>query len=149
MRFEFYVLNHDFNSDKIYSFNIFNNSSVQEWTEKAVRKYVRSPKNFVYKSYITEDKPVYGFEGFCKELDSIIRWQEMGRVEYEISVGPYPFHTEEDVKDRKYNRVPDKLEKWDCYMQAKPNIEVIAREVIYQYKKQKKEASAKDKIDET
>lgn len=33
----------------------------------------------------------------------------------------------------------EKLEKWDCYRQAKPNIEMIAREVIWQYKEQKKE----------
>ena len=31
-----------------------------------------------------------------------------------------------------------KLEKWDCYGQAKPNMKMIAREVIWQYKQQKK-----------
>ena len=40
-------------------------------------------------------------------------WQEWSRCEYEISVGDA---FEEDV---------NKLEKWDCYKQAEPNMEVI------------------------
>ena len=47
--------------------------------------------------------------------------------EYEISVG--------DIFEKDCN----KLEKWDCYMQTKPNIPMIARECIYQYKQQRKE----------
>ena len=47
--------------------------------------------------------------------------------EYEISVG--------DAFEKDCN----KLEKWDCYAQAKPNIPMIARECIYQYKEQRKE----------
>lgn len=33
----------------------------------------------------------------------------------------------------------NEFEKWDCYSQVIPNIEIIARECIYQYKKQLKE----------
>ena len=125
MQFKYYVLNYDCNAKKIVPFNIFRNIHVQEWTEKAVRKYLRSPKNFTYKSF--DDKEIlHGFDAFVKELDGIVAWQEHWRCEYEISVG-------DAFEDN-----CEKLEKWDCYEQAHMNIEMIAREVIWQYKEQKK-----------
>lgn len=125
MQFKYYVLNYDCNAKKIVPFNIFRNIHVQEWTEKAVRKYLRSPKNFTYKSFY--DKEIlHGFDAFVKELDGIVAWQEHWRCGYEISVG--------DLFETDCN----KLEKWDCYGQAYMNIEMIAREVIWQYKEQKK-----------
>lgn len=128
IQFEYYVLNYDHNKQKIELFNIFNNIRVQEWIEKAVRKYIRSPKKFTYKSYSHGKNPEVktGFDGFVKELDSIIQCEEWSRSEYEISCG-YAFETD-----------CNKLEKWDCYTQASKNIEMIAREVIYQYKQRKK-----------
>ena len=125
MQFEFYVLNYDFNRKKVINFNIFNNINVQEWTEKAIKKYLRSPKKFTYKRYGSE--AIYGFDGLVKEIDDIIMWQEWSRREYECSVGD-AFTTD-----------CTKLEKIDCYYQAKPNMDIIAREVIFQYKKQLKE----------
>lgn len=126
MQFEYYVLNYDCNAHKIVPFNIFRNILVQEYTEKAVRKYLRSPKNFTYKSFDGKEI-LHGFDAFVKELDGIIAWQEKFRREYEISVSD-AFTTD-----------CSKLEKWDVYSQAKPNMEIIAREVIWQYKQQKKE----------
>ena len=132
MQFEFYVLNYDFNKNKVINYNIFNNILVQERTEKAVKKYLRSPKKFKYiiqyenKFLEREEIAIYGFDALVKEIDSIIRWQEWGRREYEISVG--------DAFETDYN----KLEKIDCYQQARPNMEMITREVIYQYKQQLK-----------
>lgn len=131
--FEFYVLNYDINSKKVFNYNIFNNIRVYEAVEKEVKKYLRAPKKYTYKSFM-DGNVYYGFEAFCKELDSIIRWQEWSRIQYEISVGE-PFETD-----------CNKLEKWDCYMQCRPNIPMIAREVIYQYKQHKKES--KDKTEE-
>ncbi len=125
IQFKFYVLNYNFNKRKVEMFNIFNNIRVQEYTEKTVRKYLRSPKNFTYTSYFDKEE-VRGFDAFVKELDSIIAWQERGRCEYEMCVG-YTF--EDDC---------NKLEKWDCYQQCTPNMEMIAREVIFQYKQYKK-----------
>ena len=125
MQFEFYVLNYDCNAKKIVPFNIFRNIHVQEWTEKAVRKYLRSPKNYTYKSFDGKEI-LHGFDAFVKELDGIIAWQEHWRREYEISVG--------DLFETDCN----KLEKWDTYSQAKPNMVIIAHEVIRQYKEQKK-----------
>ena len=133
MQFEYYVLNYNSNTKKIEPFNIFRNCYVQEYTEKAVRKYLRSPKNYKYvvqhkNDFLgREEIAVYGFDALVKEIDSIIAWQERGRREYECSVGD-AFTTD-----------CNKLEKWDCYMQAKPNIPMIARECIYQYKEQRKE----------
>ena len=125
MQFEYYVLNYDCNAKKIVPFNIFRNILVQEWTEKAVRKYLRSPKNFTYKSFDGKEI-LHGFDALVKELDGIIAWQEHWRREYEISVG--------DLFETDCN----KLEKWDTYSQAKPNMVIIAHEVIRQYKEQKK-----------
>ena len=126
MQFEFYVLNYDFNKKKVVNYNIFNNIRVQEWTERAVKKYLRAPKKFSYTPFGKDVETIYGFDAFVKELDRTIAWQERGRREYEISVGDA---FEDDC---------EKLGKWDCYGQAHMNIEMIAREVIWQYKEQKK-----------
>ena len=125
MQFEYYVLNYDINAKKIVPFNIFRNMHVQEWTEKAVRKYLRSPKNFTYKSFDGKEI-LHGFDAFVKELDGIIKSEEWSRREYEVSVG--------DLFETDINN----YEKWDTYSQAKPNMVIIAHEVIWQYKEQKK-----------
>ena len=125
MQFEYYVLNYNPNAKKIEPFNIFMNCYVQEYTEKAIKKYLRSPKNYKYERY--GEDTLYGFEGLCKEIEKTIQWQEWSRYEYEISVGDA------------FEKDCSKLEKWDCYMQAKSNIPMIARECIYQYKEQRKE----------
>lgn len=132
MQFEYYVLNYDFNRRKIIHYNIFNNIHVQEYTEKAVKKYLRNPKKFTYKSFDGKEI-IYGFDAFVRELDGIIQWQEWGRAEYEVGVG-YAF--EDDC---------EKLEKVDCYYQAHANIEIIAREVLWQYKQYKKNTKGGEK----
>ena len=126
MQFEYYVLNYDTNKNKVIPFNIFRNIHVQECTEREVKKYLRSPKNYVYKSFDGKEE-IYGFDGLVKEIDHIIKWQEWSRREYEVSVGD-AFETD-----------CEKLEKWDCYGQATPNMKMITHEVIRQYKQQKKE----------
>ena len=50
MQFEYYALNYDANKKKVEPFNIFN-CWVQEKTEKEIRKYLRNPKNYKYKSF--------------------------------------------------------------------------------------------------
>ena len=125
MQFEYYVLNYDCNTKKIVPFNIFRNILVQEWTEKAVKKYLRSPKNFIYKSFDGKEI-LHGVDALVKELDGIIKSEEWSRREYEISVGDL-FET--DISN---------YEKWDTYSQAKPNMVIIAHEVIWQYKEQKR-----------
>lgn len=125
MQFEYYVLNYDINKNKVIPYNIFRNINVQECTEREIRKYIRSPKNYTYKSFDGQEV-IYGFDALVKELDSIIRWQEWGRSEYEMSCG-YKFETD-----------CNKLQSTDCYEQCKPNMGMIAREVIWQYKQQKK-----------
>lgn len=130
MQFKFYVLNYNFNKKCVENFNIFDNISLNDETEKQVRKYLRSPKNYYYikyGSYVGEHTYIYGFEGLCETIKSLIMWQEWSRVEYEISVGDA---FEKDL---------DNFEKWDCYKQCIPNIPIITREVIWQYKQQIKE----------
>lgn len=153
MQFEFYVLNHDFNRNKVEMFNIFRNIYVQEWTEKAIKKYLRSPKKFKYESFFNKEV-TYGFDGLCKEVESILRHELWSRCEYEVAVGSL-FTTElkdivrevergEITTDNLYDELKRKterngnLEKIDCFYQAQPNIPMIVRECIYQYKRQLK-----------
>lgn len=96
---EFYVLNYDFNAKKVETFNIFRNYYVHRDAIKYTEDYL-------------DGKMSYG--DFKEELRKTIAWQEWARCQYEISVGD-AFET--DV---------EKLEKWDCYQQALPNMEVIA-----------------------
>ena len=132
MQFEFYVLNYDFNKKKVVNYNVFNNIRVQEWTEKEVRKYLRAPKKYKHivqygnKFLGREEIAIYGFDALVEEIDRTIAWQERGRCEYECSVGD-AFET--DINN---------YEKWDTYSQAKPNMVIIAHEVIRQYKEQLK-----------
>ena len=132
MQFEYYVLNYDTNKKKVINYNIFNNINVQEHTEKAVRKYLRNPKNYKYvvqhKNIFLgrEEIAVYGFDALVREIDGIIKWCEWSKREYEISVGD-AFET--DINN---------YEKWDTYSQAKPNMKMITYEVIRQYKEQLK-----------
>ena len=104
MNLEFYVLNYNFNAKVVEMFNIFDNRLVYDGAIKLCKKRKHGA--------ITWDE-------FVNKLDNIIKWQEWGRREYEISVGDA---FEADL---------DKFEKWDCYKQAHANIEVIA---MYTYK---------------
>ena len=132
MQFEYYVLNYDCNKKKVETFNIFRNCLVQEHTEKAVRKYLRSPKKYKHivqyeNKYLgREEIAIYGFDALVEEIDRTIAWGERSKREYEIGVCD-AFET--DI---------NKLEKWDTYSQAHPNAEIIAYTVIRQYKEQLK-----------
>ena len=127
MQFEYYVLNYNHNKQKVEPFNIFSNIWVQKLTEKEVKKYLHSPKNYKYESFFDEKDIIYGSDGLVKRIDSIIGGEEWGRFEYELSCG-YAFETD-----------CSKLQKVDTYYQAHMNIEMIVREVIRQYRQQNKE----------
>ena len=131
MQFEYYVLNYDINKNKVTPYNIFRNINVQECTEREVKKYLRSPKNYTYKSFDNKEE-IYGFDALVKEIDHIIKWQEWSRCGYEMGVC------------HKFEIDYINIAHTDCYEQAHMNIEMITREVIRQYKEQKKKA--KDKI---
>ncbi len=106
--YEFYVLNYDFNARKVVNFNIFQNFQVSANVTDAIRKYLHM-----------EMKD--GLNELREEIRKIIAWQEWGRRQYEISVGD-AFETN-----------CDKLEKWDCYKQALPNINLITDMCINRY----------------
>ena len=126
MQFKFYVLNYDTNRQKVIMFNIFQNINVQERTEDAIKKYLRSPKKFTYVPYDKNEKVMYGFDALVRRIDQIIKHEQWSRRQYEISVSD-AFETD-----------CSKLEKIDCYYQAHSNIEMITREVLWQYKQQLK-----------
>ena len=153
MNFEYYVLNESlYRNKEIQPFNVFSNCLVNECTEKEVRRYLRNPNK--YKRKYGDDKDLIGFPAFVKELTSIIRWQEKSRCEYEITVGSAfiteicdvirdidNYKTREELVEtlEKENKRNGRLKKIDCFMQCEPNMEMIAREVIYQAKQQLKE----------
>ena len=110
--YEFYVLNYDCNARKVINFNIFQNWQVTVNVNEAVEKYSRNEMNI---------------EELREEIRKIIAWQEWGRREYEISVGD-AFETN-----------CDKLEKWDCYAQALPNINLITEMCVNKYSEWKLE----------
>lgn len=104
--FEWYVLNYDHNSNKVINYNIFNNWLLHEETIKLCKKF-KSKK--------------MTFSDFRDELRGLIMWQEWSRYEYEIFVVEWHGNAEKH------------LEKVDCYRQALPNIDNIARYVLYSY----------------
>lgn len=112
VKFEWYVLNEDVNRKEIIPFNIFQNYSVNEETNKLCKEYKEQDMSF---------------EDFTEKLRRIIQWQEWGRCEYEIVVAPLI------VKDE--NNRPWK--KIDCYAQALPNIKLIAKYVLEEYYEEK------------
>lgn len=103
VKLEYYVLNWDHNTHKVVNFNIFRNWRLRDAAIEDAERLIRGEIDYAE---------------FKEELLKSIMWQEWSRFEYEISVGR-PF--EEDV---------EKLEKWDCYGQAKPNIDLIANMVV-------------------
>ena len=86
MRFEYYVLNYNFNKHEIVSYNIFNNSLVQKDVEKAVREYLKNPNYYTYYDFCKEET-YYGFDGLCEAIKTAIKSEEWCRCEYEIAVG--------------------------------------------------------------
>lgn len=127
--FYWYVLNYDFNRKTVRHFNVFCNVSLYESTVREVKKYLRAPSKYEYKTY--DGAHYKGFEAFVKQLDSLIKWQEWGRCEYELGV------------TNKFCRDLSTIDGTDCYEQCKPNMELIAHTVIRQYKEYKKNG-AKD-----
>lgn len=126
MQFEFYVLNYNHTNQEVEMWNIFNNVHVQEYTEKAVKKYLRNPRKYSYETFGFRPETIYGFDGLVREIDSIIKWQLWSRFENEVSVGAA---FEDNCKE---------LQKIDAYYQAHANIRTITHEVIRQYKEQLK-----------
>lgn len=130
--FKYYVMNEKLNSTSIEPFNIFDNYILDEAVQKEVKKYLRAPSKYKHiKQYSNpmfnkEEIAVYGFDGFCEELRSLIKWQEWSRVQYEIVVKSI------------FDKDGETEKKIDCYEQCEKNIPMIAREVIYQYKQSTK-----------
>ena len=59
VKFTYYVLNYNHNAQKVEPFNIFNNVWVQKLTEKEIKKYLRSPKNYKYESFFDKKDIIY------------------------------------------------------------------------------------------
>lgn len=105
LKFEWYVLNDNFNRKEIVPFNIFNNITVNQRTNKLCSRYKTHKMSF---------------EDFTEQLRRIIMCEEWSRCEYEILVNGM-FSDE------------DRVQKIDCYAQALPNIKIIAKYVLEEY----------------
>ena len=103
VKLEYYVLNWDHNAHKVINFNIFRNWRLRDAAIEHAEQLINGEIDYAE---------------FKEELRKDIMWQEWSRFEYEISVGR-PF--EEDCAN---------LEKWDCYAQAAPNLDLIAGMVV-------------------
>ena len=100
---QYFVLNWDFNARKIVNFNIFRNYHLNKAAIEHAEQLINGEIDFAE---------------FKEELRKDIMWQEWSRVEYEISVG------------RPFEENCENLEKWDCYAQALPNLDLIAGMVV-------------------
>ena len=105
---KWYVLRHDFNSNKIENFNIFDHWRFSEDIEKALKKY----ENFnTFKENVKKELMYYFW---CKS-------------EYEIIVGG--LHAELDWEN---------FEKIDIYNQVLPNLDIFCKYIIDEYNKNKR-----------
>lgn len=155
MEFKYYVLNESmYRNREICFYNVFDNGWVNSQTEKEVRRYLRAPKKYKRKwEWDRESQSLTGFPAFVRELTSIIGCEEHFRCEYEILVESMfggdvrgvvkkfdEYATKEDFLDAiKKELAKERVYKIDCFMQCERNMEMIAREVIYQAKQQLKE----------
>lgn len=128
--FEYYCPNvemHGRSDIRVEYWNIFNNYYVYEWTLRAVKKYLRAPSKYCYKSFGENVEPIYGFEALCKELEMIFAHEFRARYQYEFSIGePFPLNDDKTVRSE--------LFKEDLFWLIKPNIPIIANSCILQYK---------------
>ena len=105
---KYYVIGYDFNENKVYRANIFNNVYTYTRTVELIEKYLKD-KNF---------------EEFHKDLTSVIRHEMWSRFQYEISVNePFP-------KDL------NKSEKIDFFYQFELNSYQVAKYIISEVEKE-------------
>jgi len=107
LKFEWYVLNEDFNKGVIEPFNIFQNLYVLKRTNELCVEYKRKKMTFA---------------DFTESLRRVIMSEEWARCEYEIVVSPL-IQKHGDNKEWKI----------DCYEQALPNMKLIAKYVLEEY----------------
>lgn len=100
VKLEWYVLNHDFNSDTIVNYNVLSDCD-KEAVGKAIRK-----------------KEVTCYDELYEFLRRRFVYQFMGRAEYEIAVGGLS------------SKYPDKFDKIDVYRQIKMNLNHITDYII-------------------
>jgi hypothetical protein len=103
MEFEYYVLNYDFHQKKVIPYNIFNNHDINLIAHELVEMYANGEITFAE---------------FVCEFDKAVKARLWSRREFEISVGDAFV---EDI---------NQLEKWDCYAQVHPNIELVVLSII-------------------
>ena len=77
LNLEWFVLNHNFNENKIENFNIFHSSRFLDCLEKSIKKYTT-------------------FENFKKELRSDLMYCFWSKAEYEIIAGGLFSKTDEE-----------------------------------------------------
>ena len=87
---KWYVLRHDFNSDKIEPFNIFNSVSFKKEVDKLIDEFIT-------------------FDDFKEKLDKALKYSFMSKAEYEIMCSGL-FDRNKAYKIDIYDQVKDNLE---------------------------------------
>lgn len=103
-KLDYRVINHDFNRRAFEDFNVFRNVHVHDGAVEVLDRY---------------RKGKISFDELDEALDKLVMWQEWSRTEYEILIGPWPSHDE------------DEWEKIDCYRQYHMNHTAAALKVLY------------------
>lgn len=130
---EYYAMVWDSNKNSPKSWNIYHNIPFRDAAIKAVKKYDRAPGK--YKTHICVNQNarinLYGLDAFVHEIKSMLMWQFWARCEYELLISDFPPHIDKETnEERKY--------KIDVYNQVVPNVEVIANDLLRQYRKWRK-----------
>ena len=95
---KFNVLNYDHSRNKVEMFNVFNNIHVLERSVEAIEEYKKDKDTEKLKDAILK----------------AVKYEENGRYQYEVLVGPFADSY-------------DKLEKWNCYEQFESNIDMFIK----------------------
>lgn len=126
MKFEWFILNYDYNNKKTKSVNIFDEDYIQQQVEKAIKKYLRAPSKFEYLSYTPpgrENRNLYGFDALVREIASILRQEDADYFETHFFPS-FPIDYDEP-------------QPWGLYEQCEPNLVELTHSCIRQFKAQK------------
>lgn len=97
---EWYVLYHNFNTNKIQTYNIFS-------------------KSFTENIYIKiKSKKINNYEQLKQEIDQYCKYHYLSKSEFEVAMGGL------------FSKYPQEFEKIDIYTQIQPNLDNITKYII-------------------
>lgn len=107
---KWFVLNHDFNSDKIEPYNIFNSTSFKQEVDKLLEEFVT-------------------FDDFKEKLDSALKYSFLSKAEYEMMCSGL-FNRNKAYKIDVYSQVVPNLDILARYIIEEYNRKLVERESL-------------------